>query len=368
MMRVARAVALSALAWSLVALANTARAAAPAPAAERPSALELTWTSPAGCPVTNDVITRIDALLAPRTTRDFEVPLRARAVITQTNPDAFELALDTQQSDQHFARTLRASTCVELADAAALVLALALDPDLAARRGEGVAPDAEPDPDPGSESNPASDPDPDPGSDPGADSEPGPNPSAAPVPAPRNPPRVIILTHRKAAPSWHLAVTAALDLGTTSSVALGPSASLSFSSRAFELALDALWLPPRRSNIPADPTKGGDLQLFALAPRVCFVPLQRRFAAGVCGTFEAGQLSGRGFGTANDSSRATWWAAAGPALFGRYFALPFFGITTRVELLAPLQDIEFTLENVGVAHRVPSVVGRFALGVEAHFN
>lgn len=356
-MKLTRALAASALAWSLLSLPDVARAAEPVAGEARPSALDLTWTSPNGCPVTSDVVSRIDALLAPRTTRDFEVPLSARAVITQPNPNSFELQLDTHQSDQAFTRTLHAATCVELTDAAALVLALALDPDLAERRA--TAPTSASDP--GSESAPESDPRP----------EPEPKPEPEPTPKLKKPLRIVADSRPRRSerpPSWHLSAVAALDLGTTSSVALGPSASLSFSSRWFELALDALWLPPRRSTIAADPTKGGDLQLFALAPRACFVPLQRRFAAGGCATLEAGQLSGRGFGTANDSTRATWWAAAGPALFGRYFALPYLGVAARTELLVPLQDIEFTLENVGVAHHVPSVVGRFALGLEAHFN
>jgi hypothetical protein len=95
--------------------------------AAEPLALDLDFSAPAGCPQREAVLTSIRAQLPP----DFRsaTRLRAQAQVIAHGPQDFELVLEyADGSGAHDARRVRSETCEAAADAAALLLALALVP------------------------------------------------------------------------------------------------------------------------------------------------------------------------------------------------------------------------------------------------
>jgi hypothetical protein len=117
-----------------------------------------------------------------------------------------------------------------------------------------------------------------------------------------------------------------------------------------------------------DPPKGGDISLLSATLRPCGVLALPPVETGLCGAFELGDIWGTGFGTATQSTQHALWMAGGGVLFARAPLAPWLFLSLRGGLLAPLQELEFTLENVGSVHQVPTLVGRLALGAEAHFD
>jgi hypothetical protein len=326
--------------------------------------LRLAWTAPASCPGPAGVLARIESLLGAKVPEVLQVPLVVRGEVqARSHPERFELSLETFQQEQRFTREMQAPSCAELTDAAALVLALAIDPHLSERL------------DAAGESPPA----------PAVEPTPSPPPSAAPpasttaAPAVRASPPAAGPAPELAPPPGHPpsarstlaflgAVALVADAGSVAPFALGPSVTAGLAYSAFELGLDATWLPRRRSFAESDPDKGGDISLLAFTLRPCGVLRVGPVQGGLCAALDLGDIGGTGFGTVTRSTRHALWVAAGGALLGRYRLTPVFALQLRGSVSAPLQDIEFSLENVGVVYVVPAAVARVALSAEAHFD
>jgi hypothetical protein len=324
----------------------------------------LEWSAPSGCPSGLDVLTRIEALLGLPVSEVLRAPLTARGRVRQTDGERFDLSLETFQAEQRFTREMQAPSCGELADAAALVLAIAVDPDLSERLSPGTAAAAP------SASEPAT---------------PVPPATAAPAPAPeasapnsppsnRRPPvtpEVFVEPERKPSAvklGFLGAAGVVADLGSVASFALGPALTFGLRFDAFELDVEGTWLPPRRSLVPENPEKGGDISLLTATLRPCGLLRGRPFEPGLCGALDLGDIWGTGFGTLSQTTRHSFWVAAGGSLFTRYSVSRRFALRLSAGLLFPLQATEFSLENVGTVYAVPDLVARFGFGVEAHLD
>ena len=92
--------------------------------------MKLEWSAPARCPTASAVqerLTRalVDSAADPR-------GLRARASVTEDEGGVLTLVLELERDDGPVGqRTLQASDCNELATAAVLIVALAVDPNAA---------------------------------------------------------------------------------------------------------------------------------------------------------------------------------------------------------------------------------------------
>ncbi len=127
----------SSLACSLVALsfaAQTARAQLRETA--KSAALELDWRAPAGCPEARAV--RAEVLRLARLDSSPPSQLRATAEI-RTDGQNWQLTLTTELAGISGERTLTASSCRALSDAATLTLALILNPDVERAQPEPLA-------------------------------------------------------------------------------------------------------------------------------------------------------------------------------------------------------------------------------------
>ncbi|MBX3207130.1 MAG: hypothetical protein KF764_18935 [Labilithrix sp.] len=116
-MRWARAAAVGGIVTSVTTVAR----------AEAPPALplELAWDAPAGCPDAAFVTARVEAIL--RGPPAAPVAVVARGTVERAGA-AYHLALTLRTGDLEETRAFDAATCAALAEAAAVVVALAIDP------------------------------------------------------------------------------------------------------------------------------------------------------------------------------------------------------------------------------------------------
>jgi hypothetical protein len=314
----------------------------------------MVWKGPAECPTDLEVLARIEALLGTRVSELELPPLAARGRITLLAPENYELVLETFQGEQRFLRTMKAASCGELTDAGALVLALAIDPTLSERRTSAATAPA-----PSASATPNDSPPAPARATPARPRErrtpaPPPTPAPEPVPEPEHAARFL------------LGARAVLDFGSVADIAVGPGIGLAIQWRAFEGSLDGVWLPARRTL--AAPGKGGDIALAAVALRGCYRPLSGVFQALGCASFELGSLDGNGVGTVVRTHRSGLWAAPGALVGGRARLGSRLLVSLGAGAMVPIKPIDFTLDNVGLVHRVPALVARVEAGLQAHFD
>jgi len=98
--------------------------------------LELRWSAPAECPTEREVLRSVEQLLAGGSTTE----LRADARVDK-RAEGFVLALGWSTRDASATRVLEGESCQELAQAAALMLALAAEPKAPLPSSPGSNPD-----------------------------------------------------------------------------------------------------------------------------------------------------------------------------------------------------------------------------------
>jgi hypothetical protein len=315
----------------------------------------MVWKAPPECPADVQVLGRIEALLGVRVSELELVPLAARGRITRTVPSTYELVLETFQGEQRFLRTMKATSCQELTDAGALVIALAIDPTLSERRANAGVDASEPS---GAET-------------PSSASAAAPVPSAAPARI-SNPSAPALDSDAKPRPQrehgvrFLLGARGVVDFGSVADVAVGPGLGVAVQWRALEASLDGVWLPARRTF--AAPGKGGDITLAAASLRGCYRPVTGTLQALGCAWFELGSLDGNGVGTVVRAHRSGLWAAPGGSLTGRARLGSRVLVSVGAGALLPIQPIDFTLDNIGLVRSVPPLVGRLEAGLQAHFD
>jgi hypothetical protein len=296
--------------------------------------LTLSWVAPVECPGGDDVRARVDALLGRSASG--VAALDARALVTRTE-GGYSLSLETVQGAHRGTRAMSDASCVELARAAAAVIALAIDPSLTlAVPGEEI---------PAAEFPP-----------PAAPRVARPPPSAAFVepeaPAPVRAPRP-----RAVAPEGWVGLSGGAALGTLPGMA--PGFGLALSGRYDFLSLEVLaWrLPTRHVEVPDAPGVGADVDYLGVETRVCASKSVRRLSPGVCAGFGAGRLRAASRGASTPGSGSVTWVT--PRLGGllRYALAPRFAVHAGAQVLLPVTRVEFTLENLAGAVYEPAPVG-----------
>lgn len=125
-----------ALAACLLALAaRSAQAQGPVAGAAEPVAPELglTWQAPAGCPSSAAVEAQFARLLGGPTRLPSGKHIDASALVRSSSPDKWTLELATVLDGAVGRRTLAGDSCASVTSAAALILALMIDPAAAER-------------------------------------------------------------------------------------------------------------------------------------------------------------------------------------------------------------------------------------------
>lgn len=363
------------LALALAGMPALAEAGAPASASR--GRVDFTWDAPGdGCPAEPHVLAEVERLLggavAEQGGRRLSAIARARR---ETNGRwNLRLTIITEEGTFH-RREMLGDDCEVLADAAALLAAMAIDPRVLDRQdaGPGAVEQAEQ----ARELDDASDePELAPAEQAATEAEPaGPEQerkteraSDAPQPEPPPPSPAPVIHPRR--PRWittHLrAGMSAGDLpGAAGALQLGPvlrlGAALQWTHARLELEGHYTFL--RRMRFEDDREVGADFRQGFVAVRGCGVlhPRKPRLEFPICGGLEAGATVGRGVGfVRTDEGRRPWLAA--DASVGLVWAFhPRLSAGASVEAWLAL------LRDVALWRPQPAGV-RFLMGIEARFG
>ncbi len=310
--------------------------------------LELSWTGPPSCAEKAPVEAEVERLLARAPAGGPTLHVDAR--VEPRGPDRYHLVLETSEGENRFRRELDAASCEELTKPAALVIALAIDPEATARVLAETVPESKDVPAP-------------------VDAPPQPvaRPEVSPAPPPAVAPDQGVARPPPANPRvWSPYVRPAVvfDSSVLPAPSTGPGVGIGIASSAWRFELGAFYLPARFAEVGPSITKGGDISLTAGTLSSCFVPIREPLELGPCLGMEAGVLHGEGVGVSAPAEDDVPWLAARAGgrvafAFGRNFAA-----SLRADALARVGRGEFVVENLGRVHSPGSFGLRLEAGLE----
>lgn len=295
---------------------------------------ELAWRAPAACPAREDVLARATRLLGHEPGATLERPLTVDALVEQLPDNTWRLQLTL--GEQSPPRSVTATSCDELGEAAALLIALSIDPTLDPNAAAAKAPAAAPEPAPPLEPE-------------------------SPPPASRataEPPQ------RDSAP-WQLRLGAGLALwtGRLPGLAPGAQAHVTVAREQASLSLDLGFFPPQHAGI-AGSEAGGELWLASVGPKLGY-----GFAVGAASVTprlgaELQLVRGAGSGVENPSSaQAVLLGVEAGTRVGLQLSKSWQGVAEGA-VSALIWCPRFVLEGVGQVHRPERLGLRFGLGAE----
>jgi hypothetical protein len=275
-------------------------------------------------------------------------------------------------------RTFRAASCATVIDAAAFVVAVAIDPTVAdAIEGPELGePPESAEPEVGASTG-----EPDEGIvPPPEDRERGPADTADPprsrdetppreasrVPAPDRTPG----SAPRAQPAIALGASGGIEGGSLPRVGGLVRVDLGALGRRWRADVRASVRTPSRARADADPDVGGSIGAWSIGARGCGLPRLRARGVDVplCGGVEAGQVFAEGFGFGGARSARLPWAAltVGPAL--TWAVRPSLALVVTAEVGASLLGGELVIDGLGLVHRIGPVFGRGLVGLEGRFR
>lgn len=317
--------ALLALGLSLLYFGPSSAHAAEAVAGDVP----FEWTVPEGCPARAEVLSGLAQLLESDATSWDRFEL-VRGRITRGEV-AFELELEFILGRRIERRTFATRDCADLVHAAAVALALVLDP--AWDWGEREA-KAQP-----SATKPA-----------------GPSEADTGTPeAAGEPPAGATVT-------FELGPEGVIDTTTLGRSAFGlgllARARTSLWGASFSTDLFGTWLPGQR--IDVRPTESVVLGLASAGVRACNWPT---LVLGLCAEIEGGRLSASGIGENTGREAFDAWVAPGGSVVLETRLVPGLLLDSRVSVLAPLTRPQYFVNQTEGVHEVPAVAVRAAIGL-----
>jgi hypothetical protein len=313
--------------------------------------LRFDWEAPPTCPSQDALSSEIQRLLGG-TIPGGGAPITAHARAV-ANERGFELTLETAVEGARGERTLSAERCEELAAAAALIVALMIDPDAVARV-DPTEPSALVAPQRiglalGSPALPAARPLPPP--------EPEPPQEEA-----REPIRPL------------LGAGALIDIGTLPALTGGVLLEAGFGIAPVDGRIRATLLFPETATAQELPGATADLWSLAVGVLGCLRPIDVFRALGFCADLEAGSVFGRGGGITDPRFGAGFWLAAGGAVTLAWQPEEWFDLEGMAEVLGQIaaSDFAVTVNGPGeatdvVLFRPSGVSGRFGLVAHVHF-
>ncbi|MFZ5892647.1 MAG: hypothetical protein ACOY0T_16430 [Myxococcota bacterium] len=300
----------------------------PASEPHDPSArFELDWLSPPACDARERTLEALQRLLQASPRELATSPLTASASVTRTATGGWHLLLTTTHAGQQLTRKLEATSCDELSDAAALILALVLDPELLTRPSSTPATSAE-------ASGPSEATSLRTLSQPRKAIAPAPPVSSAPPVARPSPPlRALPLVELGPLAAW----------GALPSPAFGVSLTGGFDLSHWRWLITGSYFPGRRASL-AGTNGSASFELRTLAATVCWLPEAfRNMYLGPCVTSEFGSIAARPEGVDFPSDDTKRWGASGAGVLLRFASRRAFEFGLQSSLLVPWGRPEFRL-------------------------
>jgi hypothetical protein len=310
--------------------------------------MALTWNGPPGCPSTDNVQARVDALLGGEASASSVADVRASGQVERTD-SGFRLLLSMGVGSSPSSRIIEARTCDELAGAAAIAIALLARSTIggasASSSSDGTAASSTP------ADERAKPPPP-----------PNPQPHQDPADSPQEPPDK---TQSAGAHFVLDAPIAAVGWGLLPSTGLGLGAALGIRWKALRAtARGELWQPQTHevSGFSARYT------LQSARAEVCFVQAIHGVELGPCAGAAVQRLAGAGTGSEifSAKSRTLAWVAGVGGLFASlptpgFTHLRFFAEATV--LVSPVRP-RFVIDQLGPVHEPALAAPQLDLGCE----
>lgn len=264
--------------------------------------LALSWEAPPACPSQGEVEQEIERLSAGR--EPSLAAFRVRVVVTEA-PGRWQAKLWTEAAEASGERGFDAATCRELADAAALIIALALFPEL---------------------------------------------PSAA------------------VSPVLELSLRASLagELGSLPGPGLEAGVGLRLARGSLDLLAEVA-TGLRSDRQEQGPRMGSGLTVsipFSAGLRGCWSPLQDPFDLGLCAGATARLTHGQGFGISSPLSSSAWWVGPSLGVVLRLGLWPRLRVYADAMLSLAITRPVFVIEGFGEVHRTEGALGRVGVGLE----
>lgn len=290
-------------------------------------ALDLTWTAPPGCPQRPQVLADIERMSSADDAHGAEPTHVVGEVVESAHGWVVELSMARGAAPARH-RRVEGSTCREVSDAAAVIIALALD-TAASEGGDG----------------PATRPSP-------AKSPPAARPEEARPRAPEAPQAARI--------GWRLVAFGGVDFAAlpAPSPGGGVSGGISFDRNRVELRASA-WVP-RATYLTS--SSGADVGLYVGAAQYCRLLVVGVVGFSACGALEAGAMRADSFGLRRDGSGVSPWLAPELSLVVDVHAAKHFTAALEVAALVPTLRHDFTVDADAV-YRTSVMDGRVTLSI-----
>jgi hypothetical protein len=317
------------------------------------SHVDLQLDAPSGCPSQAAILSAVNRLVQSSP----KVTLNAKARLAPEGDHwTLELAFDQGQ------RRVVGDTCVAVAEALVVILALAVDPNaqlnVATFRELELSTDGSP-----ANSNaqvPTTAP-----AVANSTNLPGPNPRAHRDPGggwTTSDPEDSATNQQKYPTRFGLSVMMLTDSGTLPSLSLGPSMIGRYGSHRYWGEVSVNWLLPRWARSTQDLNKGGNISWFSGQFAGCWVP-RVSLPLGGCLGAELGDLIGKGDGIATRRTAFALWLAATANVVLRAELRRDFGFEARLGLAVPALRPEFGLQGYGAFFQPDWVSLRANLGI-----
>jgi hypothetical protein len=348
MVRIALALHLVSLVFVAALLAqHSARAA-------EPRGLSVSWSAPTGCPTLADIQTSIAKLLGPTTETSAKTEIVARARASHQDDGRWLGVVETQLGTKSGKRSLHAESCEAVANAAALIIALMVDPDAVAARQAADAKSAQPT----ATDIPKN----------GLDARESATPAST-----GNAPKIgtteLVTQPRAPIARFFIGPRIAANSGTLPTMALGAGANIGviFAHGSIETGV-LEWTRSTATVAGTQPKAGGTFRLLSGYLAACPSYRSGRFDFGVCGHLGLNWVRGTGFGVNTSYQNSFTWLAGGGGLLVRLWPGQRFSVPLRVEALLPMAHPVFTLNGVpqsqGQVFRPSNMAGQACLGFD----
>ncbi len=309
--------------------------------------LELSWRAAEGCPAKAEVERQVLALLGGPTESASRVKASVRA--WRGEDTRWHVDIHTETQGVQGERKVDGETCKAVAEASALILAMAVDPEAVAAtamRTEEPVPTRDPSDRPPPlrvvPVLPAYSP---------------PLPAALPVdiPTPETPVGASI------------APLAGLDLGSLPGVAPWFGASLALVQGRGRFEGRMVFVPERSATVPSQDGPGGSFALTAFGLAGCHEVAGNSPRLSLCGGLEGGVMRAEGFGVTDPGDADPLWLSVTPSLLVQWRLASYVSLRSEIAAGIPLRRPSFYLEPYGEVHRASPVVGRVSVGPQLEF-
>lgn len=295
--------------------------------------LRLAWSAPAGCPTRDEV--RTATLRGVDRGKMLPGTLNAEASVEQLGPQSWRVRLRTRRGDQAGEREIEGPTCAGVADATAVVLALALVPPTTI-----AAPDEPPS---------------------------APTPPAAPPTPPTAPSKNKQTSAARERHTVAVGVAVVGDVGELPKPGVGGALDLAWTPGRLRLEAEGRILGGQTEHVSGR-AAGADFSLKSIGGRACFVVVsQTSFDVAPCLGMTAQLMGATGRNADENLTVSKAWPSFEGGALGRVFLANWFAFRARVEAVVPFFRPSFVVEGQGLVFRPPTIGAAGFLGAEVLF-